>query len=127
MLALAIVLTDNQPLAANDRELRKMDPTTDLPTRGAVSPQAEETFNHDPCAQWALLRLKIEGMRPINQALGQDLGDHALRQAAGRLLRSLAESECVGRVGGNEFILLIRHKSDDYTVERIQKKKKCSR
>lgn len=120
VLALAIVLTDNQRLAANDRELRKMDPTTDLPTRGVVISQAEETFNHDPCAQWALLRLKIEGMRRINQALGQDLGDHALRQAAGRLVRSLAEGECVGRVGGNEFILLIRHKSDDHTVERIQ-------
>ncbi|MCL1482356.1 MAG: diguanylate cyclase [Marinobacter sp.] len=62
----------------------------------------------------------MEGMRRINQALGQDLGDHAFHQAVGRIVRSLADDECVGRIAGNEFILLIQHKSDNHTVERIQ-------
>ncbi|MBQ0832115.1 bifunctional diguanylate cyclase/phosphodiesterase [Marinobacter sp.] len=112
VLALAIALTDIQP--------QKMDPTTGIPTRRVVIAQAEETFNRNPNAQWAVLRLKIVGMRRINQALGQDMGDHALYQAVGRIARSLAEGECVGRVGGNEFILIIHYISDDHTVERMQ-------
>jgi len=59
-------------------------------------------------------------MRRINQALGQDLGDHAFHQAVGRIVRSLAEDGCVGRIAGNEFVLFIQHRSDDHTVERIQ-------
>jgi diguanylate cyclase (GGDEF)-like protein len=120
VLALAIVLTDNQPLEDSPHKLREIDPTTGIPTRRMVMAQAEEAFNRHPNTQWAVLRLKIEGMRRINQALGQDLGDYALHQAVGRIVRSLAEGECVGRVAGNEFILLIQHKSDDHTVERIQ-------
>jgi len=120
VLALAIVLTDNQPLEDNPHELQEMDPTTGIPTRRVVMAQAEEAFNRHPNTQWAVFRLKIEGFRRINQALGQDLGDHAFHQAVGRIVRSLAEGECVGRVAGNEFILLIQYKSDDHTVERIQ-------
>mgnify|MGYP003642230898 FL=1 len=120
VLALAIVLTDNQLQEDNTHELWEMDPTTGIPTRWVVIAQAEETFSRHPNAQWTVLRLKIEGMRRINQALGQDLGDHALHQAVGRIACLLAEGECIGRVGGNEFILLIRHNSDDHTVERLQ-------
>jgi diguanylate cyclase (GGDEF)-like protein len=120
VLALAIVLTEDQPQENETHELRKMDRTTGIPTRRAVVAQAEGTFNRQPDTQWAILRLKIVGMRRINQALGQDMGDHALHQAVVRIVRSLEEGECVGRVEGNEFILLIHHKSDDHTVERIQ-------
>lgn len=119
VLALAIALTDIQPKKP-PHDLQKMDPTTGISTRRVVIAQAEETFNRNPNAQWAVLRLKIVGMRRINQALGQDMGDHALYQAVERIARSLVEGECVGRVGGNEFILLIRYISDDHTVERMQ-------
>jgi diguanylate cyclase (GGDEF)-like protein len=120
VLALAIVLTEDQHQEDEAHELRKMDRATGIPARRAVVVQAEETFNHQPDTQWAILRLDIVGMRRINQALGQDMGDHALHQAVGRIVGSLEEGECIGRVGGNEFILLIHHKSDDYTVKRIQ-------
>lgn len=120
VLALAIALTDNQPQKYSTHELRKMDLTTGIPTRAVVISKAEETFSRHLSAQWAVLRLKIAGMRRIDQSLGQDLGDQALHQAVGRIVRSLAEGECIGRIASNEFILLIRHKSDDHTVERMQ-------
>ena len=120
VLALAIALTGDQPQEDEAHELRKIDRTTGIQTWRAVVAQAEETFNHQPDTQWAILRLDILGMRRIDQALGQDMCDHTLYQAVGRIVRSLEEGECVGRVGGNEFILLIHHKSDDHTVERIQ-------
>ena len=120
VLALAIVLTDNRPLENNPRKLREIDPTTGVPTRRVIMAQAERAFNRYPNTQRAVLRLKIGGLRRINQALGQDLGDHAFHQAVGRIVRSLAKGECLGRVAGNEFILLIQHKKDDHTVERIE-------
>jgi len=120
VLALAIILTDDQSQVDETQERRKTDRTTGIPTRQTLVTLAEETFNRQPDTQWAVLRLKISGMRRINQALGQDMGDHALHQAVGRIVRSLEEGECIGRVGSNEFVLLIRHESDDHTVERSQ-------
>jgi diguanylate cyclase (GGDEF)-like protein len=120
VLALAIILTDDQLPVEETQELRKTDRTTGISTRQTLVTQAEETFNRQLDTQWAVLRLKISGMRRINQALGQNMGDHALHQAVGRIVRSLEEGERVGRVAGNEFILLIHHKGDDHTVERIQ-------
>ena len=120
VLALAIVLPEDQSQEDEAHEIRKMDRTTGIPTRRAVVETAEGTFNRQPDTQWAILRLDIVGMRRVNQALGQDMSDQAFYQAVGCIVRSLEEGECIGRVGGNEFILLIHHQSDDHTVKRIQ-------
>lgn len=120
VIALAIAMDDDQDQKVSMGEIPKIDRATGIPARWVILAKAEEIFHRHPSAQWAVLRLKIVGMRRINQALGQDLGDHALHQAVGRITRSLAEGESIGRIGGNEFILLIRHKSDDHTAERMQ-------
>jgi diguanylate cyclase (GGDEF)-like protein len=120
VLALAIILSEDHPQENDARERRIMDRTTGIPTRQAVLVKADEIFNNQAETQWAIVRLNIVGMRRIGQALGQDMGDHALHQAVGHVVSSLAEGECVGRVDGNELIVLIHHKNDDDTVERIQ-------
>ncbi|WP_166260115.1 putative bifunctional diguanylate cyclase/phosphodiesterase [Marinobacter salicampi] len=120
VLALAIVLAEEEEPTEDEPESRRLDRTTGVPTRRVVVGLAREAFNSQPDAQWAILRLKIVGMRRINQALGQEMGDGALYQAVSRIVRSLDEGECVGRVGGNEFILLIHHENDEQTHKRIQ-------
>lgn len=120
VMALAIILSEDQPEEGGTQERRIMDRATGIPTRQAVLVEAKETFNRQPGTQYAIVRLQIVGMRRIHQALGQSTGDQALQQAVAHILSVLTVGECVGRVDGNEFILLMDYKSDGDTVERLQ-------
>lgn len=60
----------------------------------------------------ALLYADIDGMRIINETLGYSLGDLALNDTANLLHKTFRRSDIIGRIGNNEFIILLTGKSD---------------
>lgn len=52
--------------------------------------------------------LDLDGFRRINAEAGPRAGDRAIRRIAMRLQRMLAEGESLSRIGGQEFVLLLR-------------------
>ena len=50
--------------------------------------------------------IDLDGMKPINDQLGHDCGDQALRDAASVIRESFRESDVLGRLGGDEFVSL---------------------
>lgn len=55
----------------------------------------------------ALLYLDVNGMKPINDRYGHPAGDAALHHVASLLMENLRGSDAVGRLGGDEFGILL--------------------
>lgn len=62
----------------------------------------------------ALMFLDLDGFKPVNDRAGHDAGDEMLRQVAQALKLSARAANAVGRIGGDEFAILVH----DCTPER---------
>ena len=65
---------------------------------------------------FAVLYIDLDKFKNINDSLGHGVGDELLIQFAKRLGRNIRNLDVVGRVGGDEFLILLR----DIAKEKIE-------
>jgi len=53
-----------------------------------------------------IIYIDVDGLKSINDRFGHAQGDEALRLVADVMRASIRESDVVGRVGGDEFVIL---------------------
>jgi diguanylate cyclase (GGDEF)-like protein/PAS domain S-box-containing protein len=93
------------------RELRHQalhDFLTDLPNRALILDRTEQMLTrarrqHIPVTA---LSLDLDHFKDINDGLGHAAGDQLLQYVAARLRRALRPSDTVGRLNGDEFVVL---------------------
>ena len=61
----------------------------------------------------AVLFLDLDDFKKVNDSLGHEVGDKILIEAAHRLQQTLKQNDTVGRLGGDEFIVLIPNLKND--------------
>ncbi len=66
----------------------------------------------------ALALLDLDNFKRVNDSYGHQIGDEVLRKVATRLLSALRTGDAVCRLGGDEFLLLLRD-SDTAAATRI--------
>ncbi len=69
-----------------------------------------------------LLFLDLDRFKIINDTLGHSVGDELLRMVAGRLKKTLRETDTVARIGGDEFIILLTSVSGRSDVSMLAEK-----
>jgi diguanylate cyclase (GGDEF)-like protein len=70
----------------------------------------------------ALLFVDLDGFKVVNDTFGHDAGDVLLREIAGRLRACLREGDVIGRIGGDEFVVLIEEFNDAERLALVAQK-----
>lgn len=55
----------------------------------------------------AMLFLDLDNFKPLNDTLGHQAGDNALKQVADILLNAFRKDDVIARLGGDEFVVLL--------------------
>jgi diguanylate cyclase (GGDEF)-like protein len=83
------------------------DALTDLPNRLLLREQLAEALPAVRRGQLlAVHYLDLDHFKTVNDTLGHPIGDELLREVADRLRKCVRETECVARVGGDEFAVV---------------------
>jgi len=97
------------------------DDLTGLPNRQLMVTRLKREMDHSDLSQQplAVCYLDLDGFKAINNQVGQGLGDRALVTIANRLRLAVRSDDTVARVGGDEFVLLLRNVDDERVYQRI--------
>lgn len=83
------------------------DPLTGLLNKNAIRTAIEETLSCFPAQAHALLVLDVDNFKGVNDSLGHLFGDAVLMETSSKLRRLFRHDSLVGRIGGDEFLVLI--------------------
>lgn len=104
------IITEVSDIKEKEEELLKLaqsDPLTGLYNKTASTALATEILLQQRKGLHALMVLDIDNFKSINDSLGHALGDMVLTEVATRLRQLARPQDIVGRIGGDEFMLLI--------------------
>ncbi|PKR52295.1 GGDEF domain-containing protein [Thalassospira povalilytica] len=110
------VLTDITVRKRYEEQLVYManhDTLTNLPNRSMLESSLSKALDKHKEASstrhgaTAVLFIDLDRFKVINDSLGHDVGDLLLKAVAGRLQKVIGRQEIVGRLGGDEFLIII--------------------
>jgi diguanylate cyclase (GGDEF)-like protein len=101
--------------------LANMDVLSGLPNRGRVRQLLGEALSSSaggdtPCA---IMFLDLDGFKPVNDTFGHPKGDAVLKSVAQRLVKEVGPFGHVGRMGGDEFAIVIKDAQSRRMVETL--------
>lgn len=126
MLLMALLRQRRRQARERDKEEAKRlrwasdhDALTNLPNRRAFQRRLQASILRamERGSSLALLLLDLDHFKHINDSLGHAVGDSLLKCVAGRLLNAIDKDSFVGRIGGDEFAIVIEDvKADDDVI-----------
>jgi len=105
--------------AESEHARASTDHLTGLLSRSAILNHLHECFEDGHGARPSLLYLDIDGFKMINDTHGHGRGDEVLRVLANRVRRLLRADDRVGRLGGDEFLVVIAEDPDGTTAAEV--------
>ncbi len=103
------------------QSLANFDPLTGLPNLRLTTEQLHQAVDRAGQGRHgcAVLFIDLDGFKEINDTLGHAAGDEVLRQIAQRLAGCVRSSDTAGRIGGDEFIIVLTVIDDAADAQRV--------
>ena len=97
------------------------DPLTGLPNRAALDAHLAKVLDPDggPRPAVAVGLIDLVQFKQLNNAYGHEAGDAVLADWAARMQASLDDGECLARMGGDEFVLVIEDVPEAEATQRL--------
>ena len=123
---LVTVFTDISAQKAAEEQLHRLahvDALTQLPNRRMVLSRLEHALAaaRRQKHRVGVLFIDLDNFKTVNDSLGHNVGDALLREVAARLAQRTRRQDTLGRLGGDEFILVLetlRDQEDAAAVAR---------
>jgi diguanylate cyclase (GGDEF)-like protein/PAS domain S-box-containing protein len=114
-------VTETKEVEQRIIDASKHDILTGLPNRalvyeygGHLLALAERTKN-----ELAMLFIDLDRFKPINDQYGHEVGDKVLRETARRIAACTRKADIVGRLGGDEFLVILSHLEDERGAQAV--------
>ncbi len=103
-------VSETKELSLKMAHLAQHDFLTDLPNRVLLNDRISQAIAlaMRSGTQLAVLFLDLDNFKQINDSLGHETGDKVLQSVAKRLNQCVRSSDTISRIGGDEFVILLR-------------------
>jgi diguanylate cyclase (GGDEF)-like protein len=98
------------------------DALTGLPNRVLISDELRRALSRlrrDPRGGTAVYFVDLDGFKAVNDTLGHASGDRILREVAARLARVVRPHDTLGRLSGDEFILVCESLATEQAIAAV--------
>ena len=114
-------LTGRRRAEAEVARLAMSDPLTGLANRARMQRALDQALSRRSGQQHAvaMLLLDLDRFKAVNDTLGHQTGDALLVQVAHRLERAVGASALVGRIGGDEFQVIMIDEDDRTRLAQV--------
>jgi diguanylate cyclase (GGDEF)-like protein/PAS domain S-box-containing protein len=104
------------------RQLAFFDSLTNLPNRSLLHAKAEQALADAERnnSQLSVLFVDLDRFKQVNDSLGHPAGDELLRLVAQRLSANRRSSDIVGRLSGDEFVLVLPNCDSAHITEVVE-------
>lgn len=113
------IVVDISARKEQENQLRDMcirDPLTGAYNRRQLQ-ELEQKFREERVRSWGCIYIDIDHFKEVNDRYGHDAGDLLLRRMASFLTRKVRSEECVIRLGGDEFLVVLAGASAEHTAQ----------
>jgi diguanylate cyclase (GGDEF)-like protein len=117
-------VTEREKAEERAQFLATHDDLTGLPNRGVFGQAVNDAVKagHRYGHEFAVMFMDLDRFKNINDTLGHAAGDILLIKTAERLKECVRKSDVVARVGGDEFVIMLREVSDQSQVAAVARK-----
>ncbi len=114
-ISIAADITERKAAEKNIHALAYFDVLTGLPNRMLLHDRIGQlvTSSHRDKQKFALLFIDLDRFKYVNDSMGHGVGDKLLQVVAQRLTECVREGDTVSRIGGDEFVVLLRETDAD--------------